>query len=104
MKKLFIFAIIFMIGSNAMAQKSEMAGGVRLNYGTESNLGLGAKFQYGITDAIRAEASFDYFFKKDYVDMFDFNVNVHYLFNVAPKVNVYPLAGLAYTSWGGQWL
>ncbi|NDV66398.1 outer membrane protein [Bacteroides sp. 224] len=100
MKKLFIIAIIFMIGSNAMAQKGEMAGGILLNYGTEiESLGIGAKFQYGITDAIRIEPSFDYYFGKNDFNMFDFNANVHYLFNVAPKINIYPLAGLGYTSW-----
>lgn len=28
--------------------------------------------------------------------MFDVAVNAHYLFNVAPKINVYPLAGLGF--------
>ena len=31
--------------------------------------------------------------------MWDINANVHYLFNVANKVKVYPLAGLGYTNW-----
>lgn len=85
---------------SAYAQKGEKAVGVNLGYGTEiSNLGIGAKFQYGITDAIRAEASFDYFLKKDFVSMWDVNVNAHYLFPVADKFKVYPLVGLTYTNW-----
>lgn len=84
----------------AFAQKGEKAVGVNLGYGTEiSNLGIGAKFQYGITDAIRAEASFDYFLKKDFLSMWDVNVNVHYLFPIANKFKVYPLVGLTYTNW-----
>lgn len=30
--------------------------------------------------------------------MIDANINAHYLFRVAPKVNVYPLIGLGYAS------
>lgn len=93
--------ILFCLSAvSASAQKGEKAFGVNLGYGTEiSNLGIGAKFQYGITDAIRAEASFDYFLKKDYLSMWDGNLNAHYLFPVADKFKVYPLAGLTYTSW-----
>lgn len=86
--------------SSAFAQKGEKAVGINLGYGTEiSNLGIGAKFQYGITDAIRTEASFDYFLKKDFLSMWDINVNAHYLFPIAEKFKVYPLVGLTYTNW-----
>lgn len=84
----------------AFAQKGEKAVGVNLSYGTEiSNIGIGVKGQYNFTDAIRGEVSFDYFLEKDYLKMWDINVNAHYLFNVAEKIKVYPLAGLAYTNW-----
>lgn len=93
---------IVMVASvySAMAQKGDMAGGIQLNYGTQiESVGIGVKYQYGITDAIRIEPSFDYYFGKGGGNMFDFNVNAHYLFGVAPKIHVYPLAGLGYTSW-----
>lgn len=98
MKKLFVLmSFIALVASSAFAQKGETAVGVNLGYGSEiSNLGIGAKFQYGITDAIRAEASFDYFLKKDGVSMWDVNLNAHYLFPVADKFKVYPLVGLTY--------
>lgn len=101
MKKLFVLMSFIALGvGSAFAQKGEKAVGVNLGYGTEiSNLGIGAKFQYGITDAIRAEASFDYFLKKDFVSMWDINVNAHYLFPIAEKLKVYPLVGLTYTNW-----
>lgn len=101
MKKLFVLMSFIALGlGSVFAQKGEKAIGVNLGYGTEiSNLGIGAKFQYGITDAIRAEASFDYFLKKDFVSMWDINVNAHYLFPVADKFKIYPLVGLTYTSW-----
>lgn len=31
--------------------------------------------------------------------MWDINANVHYLFDVADKFKVYPVAGLGYTNW-----
>ena len=98
MKKLFIIALMAFVGMSVQAQsvKGDMAAGVNLAYGTKdgfSNFGIGAKFQYNFTDAIRIEPSATYFFKKDYTKMWDVNVNFHYLFNVADKFQLYPLAG-----------
>lgn len=98
MKKFFIIALMAFVGMSAYAQseKGDMAAGVNVSYGTKdgfSNIGIGGKFQYNLTDAIRIEPSANYFLKKDYVSMWDANVNVHYLFNVAEKLTVYPLAG-----------
>lgn len=79
-------------------EKGDMAAGLNLSYGTKSgysNLGIGAKYQYSFTDAIRLEPSATYFFKKDYVSMWDINVNVHYLFHLADKFSLYPLAGVS---------
>ncbi len=100
MKKLFLTMCIALVSVGAFAQKGEKAVGVNLSYGTEiSNLGIGVKGQYGLTDAIRLEAGFDYFLEKDYLSMWDINVNAHYLFSVADKIKVYPLVGLTYTNW-----
>ena len=66
-------------------------GGLGDNY---TNVGLGAKFQYNVTDPIRLEGSFTYFLEKNYTSMWDLNANVHYLFPVSNEVTVYPLAGL----------
>lgn len=100
MKKLFVLMSFMALGiGSVFAQKGEKAVGVNLGYGTEiSNLGIGAKFQYGITDAIRTEASFNYFLKKDGASMWDVNVNAHYLFPIAEKIKVYPLVGLTYAN------
>lgn len=100
MKKLFVLMSFIALGvGSVFAQKGEKAVGVNLGYGTEiSNLGIGAKFQYGITDAIRTEASFNYFLKKDGANMWDVNVNAHYLFPIADKFKVYPLVGLTYAN------
>lgn len=80
---------------SASAQKGEMAAGVNLLYGTEINsVGLGAKFQYGILDHLRGEASFNYYFQNKGFRMWDLNANAHYLFDITEKFRAYPLAGL----------
>ena len=85
---------------SASAQAGDKALGAQLVFGSETNsFGLGVKGQYYFTDQIRGEGSFDYFFKNKGVSMWDINANVHYLFDVANKVKVYPLAGLGYTNW-----
>ena len=96
MKKLFILAcmlVLFVCGAHA--QQGKQAFGFHLGYGTEiESVGIGVKYQYNILDALRLEPSVDYFFKNDGVDMFDFNVNAHYLFPVASGARLYPLFGL----------
>ena len=91
-------ALLVSIG--AFAQTGDKYVGANLSYGTEiKSLGIGVKGQYFFKDNIRGEASFDYFLKKDGLSMWDINANVHYLFDVADKIKVYPLAGLGLTNW-----
>ncbi len=97
-----IFSVLaFGVGS-VFAQKGEMAVGANINYGTEGSIGFGAKYQYNILDALRIEPSFDYYVGEHSINMFDINVNAHYLFDVVDKVKVYPLFGLGFTSWGAS--
>lgn len=85
---------------SASAQAGDKAVGAQLVFGSETNsIGVGVKGQYYFTDQIRGEGSFDYFLKNKGISMWDINANVHYLFDVANKVKVYPLAGLGYTNW-----
>lgn len=77
-------------------EKGDMGVGANLNFGTDGPaFGIGGKFQWNITDAIRLEPGVSYYFKSDYTSMLDVNVNVNYLFPVAENINVYPLAGLS---------
>ena len=61
-----------------------------------TNFGIGAKFQYNVTNPIRVEADLDYWFKAKGMDVFDITANVHYLFNVGSKLKIYPLVGIGY--------
>lgn len=100
MKKWIVAFVALLITAGAYAQKGEQAAGINLGFGTQaSNFGIGAKYQYGFTDAWRLEGDVDYFFKASGTSMWDIGVNVHYLFPVAKKFAVYPLAGLAFTNW-----
>ena len=100
MKKLLLLVCATVMSLSASAQAGDKALGAQLVFGSETNnIGLGVKGQYYFTDQLRGEASVDYFFKNKGVSMWDINANVHYLFDVANKVKVYPLAGLGYTNW-----
>lgn len=96
MKKLLMIACMMLMGTAAFAQQGSTWVGVNANYGMHSdykNFGVGAKVQYEFIDNVRAEASGNYFFKKDYCTMWDVNLNVHYLIPVG-GCKIYPLAGL----------
>lgn len=108
MKKFFIFTCAALIGLCASAQeKGDMAVGLNLGVAPSlesgasvTNFGIGAKYQYNVTDPIRLEAALDYGFKNKGVDAMTLGVNAHYLFNVADKIKVYPIVGLGYAHCG----
>lgn len=97
MKKLLVLLVcLCAFVATSYAQKGESSLGVNLNYGDDSNLGLGVKYRYGLTDNLRIEPAFNYYFKHEYFSMWDLGANLHYVFPVADRVAVYPLAGLGY--------
>lgn len=99
-KVLTLFGLLFVLLGSAHAQKGKQAIGFGLSYGTEiESIGLGIKYQYNITNPIRIEPSFNYFFENGNVSMLDLNVNFHYLFPVAKSVKLYPLFGLTLSNW-----
>ena len=109
-KKVAIVAVATTMSVTAYAQmyKGDKAfGGSLLIAGDETTLvGIGANFQYNITDPIRLEGSFSYFFPKKEsesfmgatvetsLNMWNISLNGHYLLPISDKVTVYPLAGL----------
>ncbi len=100
---------VALVGLCASAQeKGDMAVGLNLGVAPSlesgmsvTNFGIGAKFQYNVTNPIRVEADLDYWFKAKGMDVFDITANVHYLFNVGSKLKVYPLVGIGYAHLGG---
>ena len=104
MKKFLLSVCIAFVGMCASAQqKGDMAVGLNLGVAPSlesgasvTNFGIGAKFQYNITNPIRLEADLDYWFKDKGVDVFDISVNAQYIFHIANKINLYPLIGVGY--------
>lgn len=87
-------------------EKGDMAAGGNLVLGSGdsfTNYGIGAKFQYNVTNPLRLEGSFTYFLKKDNLTMWDLSANAHWLFPVAGKITVYPLAGLGILNYGSSY-
>jgi outer membrane protein X len=110
-RKVAIAAIAVMtmsVAANAQ-EKGGMAAGGNLVLGSGdsfTNIGIGAKFQYNVTDPLRLEGSFTCFLKKDFLKMWDLSVNGHWLFPVADKITVYPLADLGILNYSvdfGEW-
>lgn len=102
MKKILTLVCAMMLGigfANAQVHQGETAAGLNLVYGSEiENLGIGARFQYGILDHLRAEVGFNYFFEKDHISWWDVNINAHYLVGLwNEKLFFYPVAGLNFT-------
>jgi len=102
MKKVFKMAIIAIaVVTMSMAaqaqQKGDMAAGANLAIGIGNhytNVGITGKFQYNVINPLRLEGSLTFFPKKDYVSFWDVSVNAHYLFPIAERFTIYPLAGL----------
>lgn len=102
MKKILTLVCVMMLGmgiGQAQVRQGETAAGLNLVYGSEiENLGIGARFQYGVLDQLRAEVGFNYFFEKNHLSWWDVNINAHYLVGLWNKqLYIYPLAGVNYT-------
>lgn len=97
------------VGLTGYAQsKGDMAVGLNLGVApllekgiSITNFGIGAKFQYNVTNPIRLEADVDYWFKDKGLGIFDISANAHYLFHIGNKLSVYPLIGIGYANVSG---
>lgn len=102
MKKILFLVCAMMMGmgvAQAQVHQGETAVGANLVYGSEiESLGLGARFQYGILDQLRAEVGFNGFFEHNHTSWWDVNLNAHYLVGLSnDRLYIYPLAGVNYT-------
>ena len=98
MKKFMMMMVMAVCCLTASAQ-GKYAIGAEAGYASFQNsyspTKFGAKFQVAFDENWRGELAGNMFTKKDDVGLWDANINVHYVFNVADKVNIYPLGGLA---------
>ena len=104
---------LFLVGMGLMAisgyahEKGDMAAGLNIGFApcvekgaSVTNFGIGAKYQYNITNPIRLEADLEYWFKAKGIDVFDITANVQYLFTFG-KLTAYPTLGIGYGHLGG---
>lgn len=91
-------AILGAGAASAQVDKGDFAVGANFVYGSEiKNFGAGARIQYTPIDHVRGEFGMNYFFQKDYVYMWDINLNAEYLVNLyQQKLYIYPIVGLSY--------
>lgn len=105
MKKLLLTLCVCLLGIvGARADRGDM--GLGLNLGVapciESgsgvcNFGLGVKYQYNISNPVRIEGNFDYWFADKGLSFVDVIANIHYQFRINNRFDLYPIAGLG---WG----
>lgn len=99
LKSLFI-ALALIVGAGAAhADEGDNGIGITLNYGTGghgmSNLGLGVRYDRMLSDNLRIEPHFIYYFDNDEFREKDLGVNLHYLFNMSDdKLHFYPIFGV----------
>lgn len=91
-------AILGMGAASAQVDKGDFAVGANFIYGSGiKNFGVGARIQYTPIDHVRGEFGMNYFFQKDYVNMWDMNLNAEYLVNLyQQRLYIYPIVGLSY--------
>jgi outer membrane protein X len=104
-KAVIIVVALVMVGNVYCQEKGDKAIGANMGIATAegtSNFGPGLKFQYNVTKPLRAEGAFTYYMGD--FSFWDVSVNGHYLIGIpnTPKLNVYPLAGLSLSGYGGD--
>ena len=104
MKRFLVLLTFCLAGLASFAQqKGDMALGFNFgvapvveNHASMTNFGLGAKFRYNVSNPVRLEANLGYWFKSQTIDVIELSANVHYVFKVGNKFNIYPLLGVGY--------
>ena len=104
MKKFFLLlAAAVCLSATASAQdKGDWAIVPRVNiytaWDTDTVFGIGAAGRYNILDQLRVEPALT-FLLHDHCSI-DVNCDIHYLFPVADRWTVYPLAGISFNDFG----
>ncbi len=108
MKKFFISAavaasLLFITpAASAQTEKGQKSFGLHAGYATANRSALaGLTFSYNFTRHFRLAPTVDYVFSHNSTDGMIVNIDYKgpYSINAARTVNIYPIAGLSYTSW-----
>lgn len=83
----------------ASAQKGEMSIGGTVSFSDYLNsMGVGPKLQYNFLERFRGEGNFIFHPENQGVSGWETNANLHYLFYLPHRLNIYPLLGLGFVS------
>lgn len=100
--KFFLLSLALIAGvSTASAEEGQHAVGFNFAYAVGgnnmNNFGIGIKYSYSLSDALRIQPSFTYFFDTSKFAMKEANVDFHYLFdlNSDNKNFLYPIFGIS---------
>lgn len=98
MKKLLLIGLLALAGTiGASAAQGEKSIGAQFGYASKhSMVGLGLNFQYEFVNNVRIEPEFIYYFESDHINVFNVNLNLHYLIRTSSRFALYPLAGFSY--------
>lgn len=99
MKNKLIISILIL--SFSITSQAQLSLGAGLAYGTGiDNLGITAKGQYAINETFDGAASFTFFLTGEDapgvdLDVWEFNVDAHYLLSNTDKYSFYPIGGIS---------
>lgn len=102
MKKSILSSIIVALFSLCIpaVHAGEKTVGVTAGYNTRNDCAVaGLFFRYQMSSLFRIAPDVTYLFKNKDVDGLSINCNVQMPLHVIPRVKLYPLAGINYTSW-----
>ncbi len=95
-----LFGLLVTLNMNSYAQEGRIQVGPGLAYGGEAeNLGISVDGYYTINEEFRAGAAFTYFFPKNDVNQYAFDLNGNYIFHNEEELMAYAIAGLNIFSW-----
>lgn len=103
LKTIAVAAIFACFGVNSMrAEGNNTFIGVTSGYSTCNESGtFGAWMAYDVSKAFRLGVGIDYVFRSQRTDAFLINLDFNFPLQITSgsKIDIYPIAGLAYTSW-----
>lgn len=74
--------------------------GVNVNYSSEiQSIGVGIRAQYGFSEHISGIAEYKYYLDRKNWSEWEFNVDLHYMYEASKSISLYPLAGIKMSRW-----
>ena len=91
------------ITATAQSVKGEKTFSVEAGYAGYNNSAIaGVEFTYRFSRHFRLAPSVDYVFRHQGMDALSININCQMPFAVAPRIELYPLAGICFSGWNGH--